>query len=147
MLDITAFLGSGKIGDFEVGILFEDFESRSEFGVINEEEKHYYSESSMENFSIFQDEVEYMFVGNSLNCISISATGNHLTILEQFNITVYTTLEKLLVYLDISSLNWEFESKYTFSKQLSLKLESGVQISYSYEKENGFILSKIQKYF
>jgi hypothetical protein len=146
MLDITPFLKEGKIAEIKVGMTFEDFEDNSDFGYYADDEKHLDPNGLTDRFSIFEDELEYRFIENKLNCISISAKGNYLTILDEFQIGVYTTLEKFLIYLDLASINWEFQSKDTFGKQLFVQLESGVEISYIYQLEDGFMLSKLQQY-
>lgn len=141
MIDLTEFLREGKISEYIVGI------DSSSIPNIDELEKHYFdSEDPSFGYSIFDNEIELSITDNELTCISVDAAGNHITLLNKFNISVYTTLDKVIDYLTYMGLTWEFNSRHSFGQQLMLDLSSGVQISFRYEEGYGLLMSRIQKY-
>jgi hypothetical protein len=145
MLDITTFLKTATINGIRVGRSLEEY--MAEFGAINEDNRHYYSqEEPLYGFSYFENGIEFMFVEGTLSTISLSASGSELTILSKHSINYYTNLEKMLSFLELVGIEWEFLSKYTFRQQLLIQTKIGVQLSFTYDKEHGMLLSKIQRY-
>jgi hypothetical protein len=146
MLDITHFLKTATINGIQVGLSLEEYIAT--FGVINETNRHYYSqEDPSHGFSYFENGIEFMFVEGTLSTISLSASGSELTILSKHSINYYTNLEEMLSFLELVSVEWEFLSKYTFRQQLLIQTKTGIQLSFTYDKEHGMLLSKIQRYW
>jgi hypothetical protein len=145
MLDITKFLKTAQINGIKVGLTIEEYITK--FGAINDNKKHYYyHDDPLYGFSYFENGVELMFVEGILDTISINSSGTELTILSKYNINCYTDLEKMLFFLEHLDVEWEFLSKHTFQQQLLVQTKTGVQLSFTYDKGHGIMLSKIQRY-
>lgn len=145
MLDITNFFKTAEINGIKVGLGLEEYISK--FGGIDENNKHYYyPDDPGYGFSYFKDGIELMFIREVLDTISISASGTELNVLSDYNINCYTNLEKMLFFLELIEVEWEFLSKHTFQQQLLVQTKTGVQLSFTYDKGHGIMLSKIQSY-
>ena len=141
MIDVTSFLKTGEIRDYKVGTRLEFIPD------IDKYEKHYFNDDEPQyGFHIFTDEIDLSITENELTCVSVPIANNHVTILNKFNITVTTSLDRFLDYLSFLDLEWEFNSRHCHGHQLMLELKSGVQITFGFNDRNGLFVSKIQKY-
>jgi len=145
MTDITFFLTTAEIDGIKVGISLNEYTLQQ--GLIEDKDKHYYDNDNPEyGFSYFEQGIEFIFIQNILNVISIDASGTELILLSKYNVNCYTNLEKMLLFLEILDIEWKFLEKHTFNQQLVIKTLAGVQLSFTYDKGHGFMLSKIQSY-
>jgi hypothetical protein len=130
------YLKTGILGVYKVGSVFEElttavFENKTSMGFENYlVNNFYYVSVDEETRKIFMigiyvwDKAFIAFMKKQLACTKI-------------------TFKKVLDYLDQHSLEWQVFSTFSFDKQLSVKLLSGVVFIFSIDKKNEMVLQKI----
>ena len=107
---------------------------------------HYDQNDLNFGFSYYKDGIELMFVDSILNTISIDPSSAIATILDKISLHSYINVDTFIMLLDMLDVNWHFLQKHTYKQQLIIQLESGVQLSFKYQKGYGLLFSKAQKY-
>lgn len=146
MIDLLDFLETAEIGMLKTGLSYADYVTQ--FGDVSVDERHSIHHDDPDyGFHFFDsDGIELTFIENQLYAISLDPARMVLEMLNGVSITLCSRLEDILLYLSLSDVPWEFVSKNTFGQQVMIQTKVGVQLSFSYLKGHGMVLSRIQCY-
>lgn len=144
MIDLLDFLETAEIGALKTGLSYADYVTT--FGKIPTDGRYYIDHDDPDyGFSCFNsDGIELIFINDEIYTISLDPERLVLEMFEDISITFYSKLEDILLFLSLSKISWEFVSKNTFKQQIMIQTKVGVELSFSYSKGHGMMLSRIQ---
>lgn len=102
-------------------------------------EKHYHSEESKTEFTVFLDVNEYLFIDDELTSINIynfSAASN----IPGFAFPIETGFEDLLKTLSAEDFEWEVFQKYSYEHWVVIKLlQHGLLYEFNYDFDDNIL--------
>ncbi len=119
-----------------LGLSYESFSLKMK----KEKTKQYHPEPNEENFSVFHNKNEFIFINDILSIIEFNNV-NYLK--EKYNILIKNRIEDNLVVLDKENIEWNIYNKYSYNKYLVIKISDYIYYEYEYEKGR-FLLEKIR---
>ncbi len=140
-LDITHFLQHGSYKGRHVCMRYQDISFCD-----NSKRYSLGGENTAEDFSLFENNIEYMFVDNLLEMISVDPRTQLLSLENGFILSGVTWLKDFLDHIETLWIDRAIHSPHSFDKQIVIVLTSWVRVSFLYHSSIGFVIDKLQIY-
>ncbi|MBI0068076.1 MULTISPECIES: hypothetical protein [unclassified Snodgrassella] len=141
-MNLTNFLRTGKFLKLKIGLSEKKIYSVFKKKYLGK--KNYFNKLNKdEGFSYYYDGLQIIIVDSKIHTIGFDLTYNPITLLNNIFIYPETSLELIMKYLDIADIEWCFEKRNHYGRELTIRTEGNVLISCIYDKGN-YRLSKFQ---